>query len=97
MSLLLIPEIFPKPGVGVAGLACGGARGCQLQLTSLSLQWTLTVSEQIQKQRAFLVSLQLEVLQVVWLVLEVTVTLVLPLLLPLALQVGGRGLAGIRA
>lgn len=78
-------------------MACGGARRWQLQLTSLSLQWTVTVSEQIQKQRAFLLSLQLEVLQVVWLVFEVTVTLMLPLLLPLALQVGRRGLAGIRA
>lgn len=78
-------------------MACREARRCLLQLTSLSLQWALTVSEQIQKQRAFLLSLQLEVLQVVWLILEVTVTLMLPLLLPFALQVGRRGLVGIRA
>lgn len=49
----------------------------------LSPQWTLKVSEQIQKPRALLLALQLAVLQVVRLLLEVTVPLLLTLLLPL--------------
>lgn len=76
------------------GSACRGAGKCQLQLTSFSLQCTLKVSEQIQKQRALLLSFQLEVLQVIWFVLKVTVTLMLPFLLPLPLQVGRHPLSG---
>lgn len=80
--------------MGVVGSACRGAGRCQLQLTSFFLQWTLKVSEQVQKQRALLLSFQLEVLQVIWLVLKVTFTLVLPFLLPLPLQVGRHPLPG---
>lgn len=51
-------------------------------------QRPLQVSEQIQKPGPLLFPLQLEVLQVVRFILEVEVALLLPLLLPLPLQVG---------
>ena len=62
-----------------AGGVCGSP--------GLSPQWTLTVSEQIQKPRALLLALQLPVLQVVRLLLQVAVPLLLPLPLPLQVQV----------
>ena len=65
----------------------------------LSPQRTLEVSEQIQKPRALLLPLQLEVLQVFRLVLKVKVSFVLPLLLPLQIQVGRAaplGMQGLR-
>lgn len=55
---------------------------------ALSLQWTLTVSEQIQEPRALFLPLQLKVVQVLGLVLQVQISLLLPLLFPLPLQVG---------
>lgn len=69
------------PALGSSGSSragLGGASGSP----GLSPQWTLKVSEQIQKPRALLLTLQLEVLQVVRLLLEVTVPLLLSLLLP---------------
>lgn len=68
-----------NPGRGRGGSSRLGSPG-------LSLQRTLEVSEQIQKPRALFLPLQLEVLQVIWLLLTVKVALLLPLLLPLALQ-----------
>ena len=72
-----------------AGGVCGSP--------GLSPQWTLTVSEQIQKPRALLLALQLPVLQVVRLLLQVAVPLLLPLLLPLQVQVSGAPLLRVRA
>lgn len=70
------------PAPGTSGSSRAGL-GVVSGSPGLSPQWTLKVSEQIQKPRALLLALQLEVLQVVRLLLEITVPLLLTLLLPL--------------
>lgn len=80
------------------GTAFGGARSTWGSSSpGLSPQRTLEVSEQIQKPRAIFLPLQLEVLQVVWFVLQVKVSFLLPLLLPLPIQVGRAHLWGCQA
>lgn len=49
-------------------------------------QRTLKISQQIQKSRAFIIPLQLKVLQVIRLILKVKVSFLLPLLFPLPIQ-----------
>ena len=70
------------PALGTSGSSRAGLGGVSGS-PGLSTQWTFKVSEQIQKPRALLLTLQLKVLQVVRLLLEVTVPLLLALLLPL--------------
>lgn len=67
--------------------------GTSLEFLCSFVQWALSVSQSVQKPRSFIFSLSLTIFKIVWLLLEVALSLLLSvaILFSLTVQVGHRG------